>query len=345
MTTRPPAWLEERGDNDGMSKAEREEEAFGFTSLVWSLCGTTLKAHWFQNASKYQDEMKEKQKHCEKQEHAEGLVPGLRMMPVHHGEWLKWLDADAEALVFLKLDGDNVGHAFSSVPTPRRPFLSMELGRLVLERVRNATWAVIKQRVALADARGRGLDDTERVRRLRQNVPVEGGTIPLPADMVYVGGDDIFFCLPESSVATFLAGFSGSVADDYPKPWQSLTFKFVSVTLPRPIISKKEITEEPQVDPETQENRIHPKSKLMQDANLLASQLAGDALKKVAKEPDRSMQTKFLEQLKAGWAKTYRFDREIFDCEIWEPELKPHGGAIDETVVHGVHVRLIPKPA
>ena len=55
---------------------------------------------------------------------------------------------------------------------------------------------------------------------------------------------------------------------------------------------------------------------------------------------DRGTQTKVLEKLKAGWTKNYGFD-----CEIWESELKPYNNAIDETVVHGVHVRLIPKPA
>lgn len=324
ITSRPPAWLEERGNNDGMSKAERNDEAFGFTSLVWSLCGTTLKAHWFQNMSR--------------DNRVINLVPGLRMMPVHHGEWLKWLYAETEPLVFLKLDGDEVGKAFSNSPIPRRPYLSMELGRLVLERVDNATRAVIGQRVALTDDRCREMDDTERTRARNENVPIEGGTIPLPADMVYVGGDDIFFCLPERSVATFLAGFSGPVTDGYPEQWNTLRFKFVSVTLPSPIINQEAISEEPQFDPGTREMRIHPKSRLMQNANLWASHLAGDTLKEVAKA-DRSEQPKVLEGLKAGWTDTYGFD-----CEIWEPDLIPHAGAIDGSVVHGVHVRLTSKP-
>lgn len=334
ITDRPPAWLEERGDNDGMSKHEKDEEAFGFTALVWSLCGTTLKAHWFQNASKYEGELTN--------ETTGRLVPGLRMMPVHHSEWLKWLHADTEALVFLKLDGDGVGSAFTSVPIPRRPYLSMELSRLVLERVRNATWSVIEQRVALTDALAREMDQLERAELLRENVPVEGGTIPLPADMVYVGGDDIFFCLPESSVAPFLAGFSGPVSNDYPDAWKKLRFKFVSVTLPRPVKNHREmvITEEPQFDPESREMRLHPKSRRMQDANLWASQLAGDALKKVAKAEDAALQLRILDEIKARWTETYGFD-----CELWDPPLNANPGTIDDRVVHGIHVRLIPKQA
>lgn len=321
ITSQPPPWMEIPGNND--HRQVKKDEKFGFTSLVWSLCGTTLRAHWFQNVAR---------------DNAT-LAPAMRMMPVHHGLWLKWLHAESEPLVFLKLDGDAVGRTFTNEPIPRRPYLSMELGRLVLKRVHNATRAVIEQRAALTDERVGQLSDEDKRTAESKGVSLAGHDNPLPADMVYVGGDDIFFCLPESSVATFLAGFTGPVADDYPEQWRTLRFKFVSVTLPIPVSIAGEIPEEPILDPKTGRMGVHPQSNLMQIANLWAAQLAGDTLKEVAKA-DRGEQAQVLEKLKAGWENPYGFD-----CEIWEPELKPYSGAIDETVVHGVHVRLIPKPA
>jgi hypothetical protein len=319
ITSDRPPWLETPGNND--HRQVEKIERFGFTALVWSLCGTTLRAHWFQNAARANAK----------------LAPAMRMMPVHHGAWLKWLHAESEPLVFLKLDGDGVGRTFTNHPIPRRPYLSMELGRLVLQRVHNATRAVVEQRAALTDDRVRRMSDEEKRIAANKGVALAGDDNPLPADMVYVGGDDIFFCLPESSVATFLAGFAEPIDDDYPQQWKSLRFKFVSVTLPHPIETSEEIPEYPIHDPKTGRLGVHPKSNLMQTANLWAAQLAGDALKEVAKA-DRDQQTPVLERLKAGWDKDYGFD-----CEIWEPELFPHTGVIDETVVHGVHVRLIPK--
>lgn len=290
----PPAWLETRGDNDG----HQVQESYGFTCLVWSLCGTTLKAHWFQNASRRMSE----------------AAPGMRMMPIHHGEWLKWLRAKSEPITFLKLDGDSVGAVFTGTPIPRRPYLSMELGRLVFERVMAATRAVIEQQVHLTNHTCEHLSAAEQREALKHNMPCNGHDIPLAADMVYVGGDDIFFCLPQRSVGTFLAGFSAPVDmvfPEFPNEWRGLRFKFASVTLP----SGEEIA---------------AKSDQMQHANLWASRLASDDLKQFVKAGDMSLFEKVRSDV----------HKEGFVCDIWEPDLTPHAGMIDDSIVHGVHVRL-----
>lgn len=292
ITSIPPPWLETRGDNDGGAV----EESFGFTCLVWSLCGTTLKAHWFHNAALT----------------VRDLAPDLRMMPVHHGEWLKWLQAENEPLTFLKLDGDSVGKTFSCTPVPRRPYLSMELRRLVLARVMAATRAVVKQHVARKAGHNAPEGATPRHPTEDPCFPCDGRNIPLPADMVYVGGDDVFFCLPYSSVATFLAGFTAPVSNDHPEPWRSLSFTYAAVTLP----SAQE---------------LDPKSERMQEANLLASHLVSDALKEVAKKNDVARLATVLAQIDGS---------EHFACNVWQPHLAPHDGTIDPAVAHGLHLRL-----
>lgn len=292
ITSEPPPWLETQGDNDGGAVAE----SFGFTCLVWALCGTTLKSHWFLNAAPT----------------VRSLAPDLRMMPVHHGEWLKWLHAENEPLTFLKLDGDGVGRRFTRTPVPRRPYLSMELSRLVLARVMAATRAVVEQQVARAACRNVPEGTRPRHSTDKPCFPCDGRNIPLPADMVYVGGDDIFFCLPQSSVATFLAGFSAPVPDDHPEPWRSLSFTYAAVTLP----SAQE---------------LDPKSKRMQNANLVASHLVSAALKPVAKKKDLSKLADVVADVPLS---------EQFACDAWQPHLAPHEGSIDSSVVNGLHLRL-----
>lgn len=294
ISSDPPSWLEVRGDNNRGAVSE----AFGLTSLVWSLCGTTLKAHWFQNAAV----------------EVSNMVPGMRMMPVHHSEWLKWLGSNTQPLAFLKLDGDGVGAIFTATPIPHRPYLSMELNRLILERVMSGTRAVVTQHVALTNSRTERMSQAERTRASREGVPVHGQDIPMAADMVYIGGDDVFFCLPQESVATFLAGFSAPVAGSVPREWCNLSFKYACVTLPSGV-------------------DIDAKSERMQQANLLASQLAGDKLKKVLKDGDAGV----FEAIQAESRDKYGFD-----CELWKPDLVAHSGALDGRIVHGIHVRLRP---
>jgi len=292
----PPAWLEVRGNNN----RGKVSEAFGLTSLMWSLCGTTLKAHWFQNTATQ----------------FSALAPGMRMMPVHHGEWLTWLGLEEEPLAFLKLDGDGVGEVFTTTPIPRRPHLSMELNRLILKRVMSATEAVIRQHVDLTNSRVATMGQADRAKALREGVPCHGHDIPVPADLVYIGGDDIFFCLPQASVATFLAGFSDPVNDS--PEWTDLTFKFACVTLP----SKSKLGDK---------KKDAAWMAKVDQANLWASQLAGDKLKEFLKSREPSL----FEALRALSHEEYGLD-----CELWNPELVPHAGSIDHDVVHGVHVRL-----
>ena len=275
ITTDPPPWLEVRGDNEGGAVGER----FGFTSLVWSLCGTTLRMHWYQNVARI----------------CRDLMPGMWMMPVHHGEWLKDLNALEEPLTFLKLDGDRVGRVFRSSPVSRRPYLGMELGRVILDRVIAATRAVTLQRVAL------------------------GSKTELPVDLVYLGGDDVFVCLPLSSVATFLAGFCQPLKSERAEEWRRLQFTYCSVTLP----SAQE---------------LDPKSEAMQVANLLASHLCSTALQDVAKPHDLAALAPLDAKARA----------EGFRCDPWCPSLSPHRGSIDDQVMDGLHLRLtplLPSPA
>lgn len=296
----PPAWLEIRGNN----KRGKVSEAFGLTSLVWSLCGTTLKAHWFQNtAAAFSD-----------------LAPGMRMAPIHHGEWLKWLGVEKEPLAFLKLDGDAVGEVFATTPVPHRPHLSIELNRLILKRVMAATEAVIRQQVELTNRRVATMAQADRENALGEGIPCHGHDIPVPADLVYIGGDDIFFCLPQVSVATFLAGFSAPLTYECAPEWHGRRFKFACVTLP----SEEEFGDK------RKESEWMAK---VDQANLWASQLASDRLKKFLKDRD----ARVFEAIQAESRMTYGLD-----CDLWNPELTPHSGSIDHGVVHGIHVRLRP---
>jgi len=269
LTEDPPPWLEVRGNNQGGKVTER----FGFTSLVWSLCGTTLRTHWFQNVAGA----------------TRTIMPAMRMMPVHHGEWLKHLHVPDDPLTFLKLDGDKVGRSFRCSPVSRRPYLSMELGRLVLKRVMAATCAVTRQRSATACE------------------PY------LPVDLVYLGGDDVFVCLPLSSVATFLAGFCKPLADDHPDAWRGLRFSYCCVSLPSGSV-------------------LDPKSEAMQAANLLASHLCTDILSDVVK-PDKPEELSSFD---------VRSRTHGFFCERWLPPLIVHGGDIDQRLIRGLHLRLVP---
>jgi hypothetical protein len=176
-----PPWLE-----------PRKNSPHGWTSLAWSLCGTTLRTHWHHGI-------------CEE------LATGdqYAMMNVHHGGWLRDLEMwDDNRLVFTKLDGDGIGKGFESTPVPGRPLRSLMLGRMVLNRVINATKGVVNQH----DASGK--------RRY------------LPVDLVYFGGDDVMFCMPESYLAAFLTGFGGAIGEPGTDSWADHDFSFISVALP-----------------------------------------------------------------------------------------------------------------
>jgi hypothetical protein len=177
-----PPWLE-----------PRKKSPHGWTSLAWSLCGTTLRTHWHHGI-------------CEELASRNHSV--YAMMNVHHGGWLRDLDMWDTRLVFVKLDGDGIGKGFESTPVPGRPLRSLTLGRMVLERVINATTGVVRQHEA------------------------RGGPRYLPVDLVYFGGDDVVFCMPESYLGAFLAYFGGAMQPEGSDSWAEQRFSFISVSLP-----------------------------------------------------------------------------------------------------------------
>jgi hypothetical protein len=130
------------------------------------------------------------------------------MMDVQYGGWLSQLGLKDESLVFIKLDGDGVGTRFQETSVPSRPLVGLALGRLVLARLIAATRRVIEAH----DAR----------------------SLPryLPVDLVYVGGDDIFVCVPGCYVAPFLQGFGGPVRAAHSTPWRSVPFSYIAISLP-----------------------------------------------------------------------------------------------------------------
>jgi hypothetical protein len=116
IVTQSPEWLEQRSD-----------DRHSWPSLVWSLCGTTLRTHWHHGI-------------C-----AELGRGDYAMMHVHHGGWLRQLDMWHDRLTFVKLDGDKIGDTFETAPVPRRPFLGLGLGEAVLQRVIEATKSVVAE--------------------------------------------------------------------------------------------------------------------------------------------------------------------------------------------------------
>ena len=130
------------------------------------------------------------------------------MMQVNHGDWLEHLGMKAERLTFVKLDGDGVGDQFRDASFPSRPLLGLKLGRLVQERVVAATQCVLEAH-----------DSASRPKFL-------------PVDLVYFGGDDIFFCLPGCYLEPFLRGFGTAFEGTELAPWSTTPFSLISVTLP-----------------------------------------------------------------------------------------------------------------
>lgn len=210
------------------------------------------------------------------------------MMPVSHGAWLDKLRMKSERLTFVKLDGDNVGDRFIETPIPSRPLHGLKLGRLVLARVVEAT----KRVLAIHDA---------------YNRPKY-----LPVDLVYFGGDDIFFCLPGCYLEPFLRGFGSQLPGLDAAPWESNSFRYLSVALP----------------PES-EFEEQSRDKLAAEfarANLCAALMLAPGLRELSKprRPDDAV----LEKLNAGIAdRGYR-------CE-WAPS--PAGTGI----VHGFSLNLV----
>ena len=213
------------------------------------------------------------------------------MMAVSHGGWLEHLKMKNERLTFLKLDGDGVGNRFLDAAFPSRPLLGLKLGRLVQERVVAATQRVL----AVHDA-------AQRPKYL-------------PVDLVYFGGDDIFFCLPGCYLEPFLQGFGSPLESSELAPWTTTPFSVISVTLP------------PGSD-FTDSDRL-AKSAEFGRANLAAARMLGPGLRDLVKRGRRDDAT--LAELNASIAALgYR-------CEWAEA---PTGTG----VAHGVNLSLVRLP-
>jgi hypothetical protein len=177
-----PPWLSASGHRAG--------QALGWTALCWSLSGTTMRTHWYHGI-------------C-----AELKCHDYSMANTDYGGWLEQMTLRYESLTFLKLDGDGIGARFEGTSMPSRPVLSLQLGRVVLARIAQATRRVIEAH----DAAG----------------------LPkyLPVDLVYAGGDDIFFCMPDRHIDAFLSGFGECTGLHDVAPWDESRFSYVSVALP-----------------------------------------------------------------------------------------------------------------
>lgn len=114
-----------------------------------------------------------------------------------------------ESLVHLKMDGDGIGDRFRTHSLGDFPWLSVQLARMVQQRL------VAGVQTALAHC-----------------PPVKGAAGPtLPVDVVYVGGDDVYVVLPELLMKPFLDGFGGTVASAGNNPWKDASFTFIAARL------------------------------------------------------------------------------------------------------------------
>ena len=216
------------------------------------------------------------------------------MMHVHHGGWLKDLGLENERLTFLKLDGDGVGARFLSTPVPSRPLLGLHLGRLVLARIIAATRRVIEAH----DARG----------------------LPkfLPLDLVYFGGDDVFFCVPGCYVNPFLEGFGSPAATADVGPWHENRFSYIAIALPH--------------GAEFPTGNRELRSAVFGRANLAAARSLSPGLRQLVKrrapaEGALADLNRMIESASLGY-------RCVLDGELQ-----------DTGVVHGVRLRLVATPA
>jgi hypothetical protein len=214
------------------------------------------------------------------------------MMAVSHGGWLEHLKMKTERLTFVKLDGDGVGDRFLDESFPSRPLLGLKLGRLVQERVLAATRRVLEVH-----------DAAKRPKYL-------------PVDLVYFGGDDLFFCLPGCYLEPFLQGFGQSFDGSDLAPWKSTHFSAISVKLP------------PGSD-FTDNDRL-AKSEEFARANLAAARMLGPGLRDLVKDGRCDDET--LAELNDSIAALgYR-------CE-WA------GAPTGTGVAHGVSLSLVRLPA
>jgi len=170
----------------------------GVAAVAWSLCGTTYRTHAHEGLC---EAIGERQ---------------LQLQSVHHGKWLETLGMPDSHLTHLKLDGDHVGGRFTQEPLADSTWLSIELARLMQCRL-----------IA-------GVRDTLAEHKRQHPLLAHR---PLPVDVVYLGGDDLYVCLPWDLVDVFLSGFGGEAVQH--NPWNDLQFTFIAARLqPKDIILK-----------------------------------------------------------------------------------------------------------
>lgn len=238
----PAPWLEnddgdDRGDVDGKDDGGVQADRVGITSMIWALCGTTFRTHAHEGLCKALE------------------ISDRRLQKVHHGKWLRQLGMPQESLVHLKVDGDGVGERFRTSPLADFPWLSMQLGRMVQQRL------VAGLRAAIAECPDIGGED--------------GPT--LPVDVVYVGGDDVYVILPERILTPFLQGFSQPLPGLDGSPWGQAAFTFVAARLkPRAQLLAGLETAKGGAGSQTSER--------FAAANLAASRLVTEGLKAVKKD-------------------------------------------------------------
>jgi hypothetical protein len=114
-----PEWLQERGPNSAA--------AMGWTSIVWSLCGSTFRTHAHEGLT------------------ATLRSEGLPLSPVHQGEWLQQLGMPSEPLVYVKIDGDRIGDQFRSARLTELPGHSLSLTRAVFRRFRRVVKKLLEE--------------------------------------------------------------------------------------------------------------------------------------------------------------------------------------------------------
>lgn len=179
-----PPWLQDETDD--------EATKVGITSMIWALCGTAFRTHAHEGLCTALD------------------MPHIQLQAVKHGEWLQQLGRPTDSLVHLKIDGDGVGERFRTSSLADFPSLSLQLARMVQQRL------VAGVRAALSETFPSERAGTER---------------SLPVDVVYVGGDDVYVILPWGVLDSFLHGFSENVPSLEGTPWQSTGFTFVAARL------------------------------------------------------------------------------------------------------------------
>jgi hypothetical protein len=211
-------------------RAHEGQQRVGVAAVAWSLCGTTYRTHSHEGL-------------CEAIGNRD-----LQLLPVHHGEWLDALGMPESRLTHLKLDGDGVGDRFRAEPLANSTLLSMELARSMQRRL----IAGVRETLAVHKR-----DYPELTNR------------PLPIDVVYLGGDDLYVCLPWDLVDRFLVAFGTD--DTGCAPWKTMTFTFIAARLQ----AKKDIL----AGVDSADWRTH-KSRL-DDANQTAARLLTYGLRNV----------------------------------------------------------------